>query len=585
MVGVAKTVKHKRSRLEELSIKNLGVIEAASVEFAPGLNVLTGETGAGKTMVITALSLVMGSKSDADLVRTGSERLTVTGRFQLPDPPSTKLAELLAEHEPELEAGSILLTRVIGKDGKSKANLAGVPATASVLTQFSTELIEIHGQHGALGLLKSSRQRDLLDQSCGASAVTALEKYRKNLEVFREIKRRVLDLTRSHDSRKEKIAELELLSSEFSKIAPKRDELEILDNRVALLEGTEEIRTSLTETLSFLSEEEAGIVTGLNRARKAAANLAGRISTFTSAQNRIENAFYDLSDLANEFSNYLDDLAADPAELEKSLTRRAALRSFAKKFGGDGEIAEQLERAIERGKAAAQEIQDLTGGAERVTQLQEELAKARMELLRDGESLSQIRIAGATVFAKSVSDELRDLAMPGAQFVCEVRPVLPSNDEFSDFGIDQVEMKFSAHSGGELLPISKAASGGELSRLMLAIEVVAVDQAPLGTYLFDEVDAGIGGKAALEVGKRLKRLAKIAQVIVVTHLPQVAIWADQHLVVNKDSSGAISESSITVLTGEARENEIARMLSGLSESEHAQEHARELLNLGKAHIE
>lgn len=585
MVGVAKTVKHKRSRLEELSIKNLGVIEAASVEFAPGLNVLTGETGAGKTMVITALSLVMGSKSDADLVRTGSERLTVTGRFQLPDPPSTKLAELLAEHEPELEAGSILLTRVIGKDGKSKANLAGVPATASVLTQFSTELIEIHGQHGALGLLKSSRQRDLLDQSCGATALTALEKYRKNLEVFREIKRRVLDLTRSHDSRKEKIAELELLSSEFSKIAPKRDELEILDNRIALLEGTEEIRTSLTEILSYLSEEEAGIVTGLNRARKAAANLAGRISTFTSAQNRIENAFYDLSDLANEFSNYLDDLAADPAELEKSLTRRAALRSFAKKFGGDGEIAEQLERAIERGKAAAQEIQDLTGGAERVTQLQEELAKARMELLRDGESLSQIRIAGATVFAKSVSDELRDLAMPGAQFVCEVRPVLPSNDEFSDFGIDQVEMKFSAHSGGELLPISKAASGGELSRLMLAIEVVAVDQAPLGTYLFDEVDAGIGGKAALEVGKRLKRLAKIAQVIVVTHLPQVAIWADQHLVVNKDSSGAISESSITVLTGEARENEIARMLSGLSESEHAQEHARELLNLGKAHIE
>ena len=585
MVGVAKTVKHKRSRLEELSIKNLGVIEAASVEFAPGLNVLTGETGAGKTMVITALSLVMGSKSDADLVRTGSERLTVTGRFQMPDPPSTKLAELLAEHEPELEAGSILLTRVIGKDGKSKANLAGVPATASVLTQFSTELIEIHGQHGALGLLKSSRQRDLLDQSCGATALTALEKYRKNLEVFREIKRRVLDLTRSHDSRKEKIAELELLSSEFSKIAPKRDELEILDNRIALLEGTEEIRTSLTEILSYLSEEEAGIVTGLNRARKAAANLAGRISTFTSAQNRIENAFYDLSDLANEFSNYLDDLAADPAELEKSLTRRAALRSFAKKFGGDGEIAEQLERAIERGKAAAQEIQDLTGGAERVTQLQEELAKARMELLRDGESLSQIRIAGATVFAKSVSDELRDLAMPGAQFVCEVRPVLPSNDEFSDFGIDQVEMKFSAHSGGELLPISKAASGGELSRLMLAIEVVAVDQAPLGTYLFDEVDAGIGGKAALEVGKRLKRLAKIAQVIVVTHLPQVAIWADQHLVVNKDSSGAISESSITVLTGEARENEIARMLSGLSESEHAQEHARELLNLGKAHIE
>jgi DNA repair protein RecN (Recombination protein N) len=585
MVGVAKTVKHKRSRLEELSIKNLGVIEAASVEFAPGLNVLTGETGAGKTMVITALSLVMGSKSDADLVRTGSERLTVTGRFQLPDPTSTKLAELLAEHEPELEAGSILLTRVIGKDGKSKANLAGVPATASVLTQFSTELIEIHGQHGALGLLKSSRQRDLLDQSCGATALTALEKYRKNLEVFREIKRRVLDLTRSHDSRKEKIAELELLSSEFSKIAPKRDELEILDNRIALLEGTEEIRTSLTEILSYLSEEEAGIVTGLNRARKAAANLAGRISTFTSAQNRIENAFYDLSDLANEFSNYLDDLAADPAELEKSLTRRAALRSFAKKFGGDGEIAEQLERAIERGKAAAQEIQDLTGGTERVTQLQEELAKARMELLRDGESLSQIRIAGATVFAKSVSDELRDLAMPGAQFVCEVRPVLPSNDEFSDFGIDQVEMKFSAHSGGELLPISKAASGGELSRLMLAIEVVAVDQAPLGTYLFDEVDAGIGGKAALEVGKRLKRLAKIAQVIVVTHLPQVAIWADQHLVVNKDSSGAISESSITVLTGEARENEIARMLSGLSESEHAQEHARELLNLGKAHIE
>ena len=580
---MANSKKSGRSRLNELTIRNLGVIEEAAIEFAPGLNVLTGETGAGKTMVVTALSLIAGGKTDSDLIRLGCERLSVAGTFSLPERPTTNLESLLSEHDPEIEDNSIILTRTITREGKSKASLSGAPTTSSTLATFANELIEIHGQHGALALTKGSRQRDLLDNFSGDRALDAISKYQVAYENFREIRRRLFDLNKSESSRFSKIQELEQLLKDDAKLQPKIGEFEDLERKIALSENVEELRINLGEVVSTLSAEEIGALVQIDRARKALNALSAKDERFLEQSKRADSAFFDLSDLANESATLLESFGEDLAPLDDLLTRKAALRNFAKKYGGDGDLAEQLPRALERAKAAKNEIADLSGGEERVAALKSELNDARKELLKAAKFLSDVRVEAAVRLTTAVNKEIAELAMPNARFACEVSAQdNPKDEDFDATGINEISMKFSAHQNGELLPISKAASGGELSRLMLAIEVVAAGNSPLGTYLFDEVDSGIGGKAALEVGKRLKKLALDSQVIVVTHLPQVAIWADRHLIVNKDSSGSISESSISLATGLARESEIARMLSGISDSEHAQEHARELLDLGKA---
>lgn len=580
---MANSKKSGRSRLNELTIRNLGVIEEAAIEFAPGLNVLTGETGAGKTMVVTALSLIAGGKTDSDLIRLGCERLSVAGTFSLPERPTTNLESLLSEHDPEIEDNSIILTRTITREGKSKASLSGAPTTSSTLATFANELIEIHGQHGALALTKGSRQRDLLDNFSGDRALDAISKYQVAYENFREIRRRLFDLNKSESSRFSKIQELEQLLKDDAKLQPKIGEFEDLERKIALSENVEELRINLGEVVSTLSAEEIGALVLIDRARKALNALSAKDERFLEQSKRADNAFFDLSDLANESATLLESFGEDLAPLDDLLTRKAALRNFAKKYGGDGDLAEQLPRALERAKAAKNEIADLSGGEERVAALKSELNDARKELLKAAKFLSDVRVEAAVRLTTAVNEEIAELAMPNARFACEVSAQdNPKDEDFDATGINEISMKFSAHQNGELLSISKAASGGELSRLMLAIEVVAAGNSPLGTYLFDEVDSGIGGKAALEVGKRLKKLALDSQVIVVTHLPQVAIWADRHLIVNKDSSGSISESSISIATGLVRESEIARMLSGISDSEHAQEHARELLDLGKA---
>ena len=580
---MANSKKSGRSRLNELTIRNLGVIEEAAIEFAPGLNVLTGETGAGKTMVVTALSLIAGGKTDSDLIRLGCERLSVAGTFSLPERPTTDLEGLLSEHDPEIEDNSIILTRTINREGKSNASLSGAPTTSSTLATFANELIEIHGQHGALALTRSSRQRDLLDNFSGDRARDAISKYQVAYENFREIRRRLFDLKKSESSRFSKIQELEQLLKDDAKLQPKIGEFEDLERKIALSENVEELRINLGEVVSTLSAEEIGALVLIDRARKALNALSAKDERFLEQSKRADSAFFDLSDLANESATLLESFGEDLAPLDDLLTRKAALRSFAKKYGGDGDLGEQLPRALERAKAAKNEIADLSGGEERVAALKSELNDARKELLKAAKFLSDVRVEAAVRLTTAVNKEIAELAMPNARFACEVSAQdNPKDEDFDATGINEISMKFSAHQNGELLSISKAASGGELSRLMLAIEVVAAGNSPLGTYLFDEVDSGIGGKAALEVGKRLKKLALDSQVIVVTHLPQVAIWADRHLIVNKDSSGSISESSISIATGLARESEIARMLSGVSDSEHAQEHARELLDLGKA---
>lgn len=577
---VSKKSASTRSHLQEISIRGLGVIDNAQVEFKPGLNVITGETGAGKTMLLTALNLILGGKADSDLVRTGQERLTTSGRFLLPNPITPEIKELLEQNDAIIEEGAILLNRNVAKDGKSRALVSGVSTTAAILNELSEHLIEVHGQHANQVLSKPAKQREVLDSYCDAEISPVLKEYRGELEEYLSLKKQIEELTKASRDKERLIRELSELDGEYRKIKPQGDELNVLDNLISKLGSIEELRIAATGASEALNHEEQGGLNSLQHSKRYLHAARGKDPNLDEIQERISEALFNLIDASGDLQRYLDGLEADPNALENALQRRSLLLSFSKKYGTSTDRQECYNEAIERGVLAGERIKDLDGGDERIAQLAKEVEKKREALLKCAARLTAIRTAAAIKFAKQVEQELQLLAMPKARLSVTVNSRTGQSDsDFQSFGLDEIQILFSAHIGGDLLPIAKAASGGELSRLMLGIEVVIAHSYPVGTYIFDEVDAGVGGKAALDVGRRLKRLAGEAQVIVVTHLPQVAIWADHHIKVEKNNEGAVTESSIRAISESERELEIARMLSGVEGSEHAQEHARELLNL------
>ena len=569
-----------RSHLQEITIRGLGVIDNAQVEFKSGLNVITGETGAGKTMLLTALNLILGGKADSDLVRTGQERLTTSGRFLLPSPIPSEMKLLLEENDVVIEEGAILLNRNVAKDGKSRAMVSGASTTAAILSELSEQLIEVHGQHANQVLSKPAKQREVLDSFCNQDISPVLKEYREDLEEYLALKKQVEELTKASRDKERLVRELSELDSEYRKLKPKNDELTHLDNLISKLGSIEDLRIAATGASEALAHEEQGGLNSLQHSKKYLQAARGKDPHLDEIQERISEALFNLIDTAGDLQRYLDGLEADPNALENALQRRSLLLNFSKKYGESTDRQACYIEAIERGVLAGDRIKDLDGGDERISQLTKEVNKKREALLKIANRLTGIRNAAGIEFARQVERELQLLAMPKARLSVAVHSRSGQTDsDFQSFGLDEVQILFSAHSGGDLLPVSKAASGGELSRLMLGIEVVVAHSYPVGTYIFDEVDAGVGGKAALDVGRRLKALAEEAQVIVVTHLPQVAIWADHHIKVEKNSDGAVTESSIRAITDSERELEIARMLSGVEGSEHAQEHARELLNL------
>jgi DNA repair protein RecN (Recombination protein N) len=578
--AVSKKGERKGSLLEEINIRSLGLIDSATIEFREGFNVITGETGAGKTMLLNALALILGQKADADYIRQGQDRAVVSGRFRLPEKISEDLSALINEHEPEIEESSILLSRQLGRDGKSKAQLSGSSTTASTLISFADQLIEIHGQHANLVLTKANKQREILDIFAGQGFSIALLAYQDALKSYQVLRKEIAELKKALGDRDSEIKSLEELVNDFAKLKPQGSELSQLEALISKLESVEDLRIASLGAQQALSDEEAGALNSLHSAKKSLTGAKGRDAQLDQIADAISEKLFDLIDAASDLDRYLDSLSADPQALELAQSRRAALSSFAKKYGSASDKSEALSEAIVKAEGARNRIKDLSGGDDRLAEMGRELEELRAKLLDAAETLSVLRADSAKKLSSSVTKELVELAMAKAVFEVRIESRDGgSDDHFSPFGLDEVFMLFTAHSGGELLPVSKAASGGELSRLMLALEVVLAGSYPLGTYVFDEVDAGVGGKAALEVGRRLRKLAMNSQVIVVTHLPQVALWADNHILVEKDSNGLLSSTSIKSLSDQEREIEIARMLSGIEESEHAQDHARELLNL------
>ena len=569
----------ERTFLEEIHIKNIGVITGAALEFSRGLTVLTGETGAGKTMVLTALNLVLGGKTESTLVRSGEDRLSASALFSIPKARVSNFEELGLE----VEEGTLTISRNVTKDGKSKAVASGVAVSASTLAEASAHLIEIHGQSSGLSITKGSRQRELLDRFAGESLNKTLSTYQQNLHEYTSIKSRINDLKKSVATREEALAALELFSKTINKLSPKANEFKSIDDEISKLSSVEELRVAITFALSALENDGSGAITALGQAKKSLDAVKAKDSQVEKFSDEFNDAFFILADLMPNLTSYLDSLEADPERLDQLQERKSELSTFVKKYGELPDLDQSLLALIEKSKTVSAQLEDLSGGEERIGALEKELSQIKKNLLTEAKSLSKIRNQVASKLADEVSTEMHALSMPQTNLRIEIAS--PDYDaalkesDFTTSGCDSVSMFLQTHLDGPLVSLAKGASGGEMSRVMLALEVVIAASNPVGTYIFDEVDAGVGGAAAIEVGRRLHALSKNAQVIVVTHLPQVAAWGDSHYVVEKSIDGTVVSSGVNRVDGDERVIEIARMLAGLQESSSAKEHASELLEL------
>ena len=564
--------KVSKSSLEEISIRSLGVIESSNIQFKPGLTVLTGETGAGKTMVLTALGLVLGSKSDSDLVRAGQERAVVTGRFSVP----LQIQDEILASGGEVEDDCVVITRTLSSQGKSRVLVGSAVSSAATVSSFALSLVEIHAQSSSSKLMKPAVSRELLDRYGGID----LTQYQEIFTQYQEISLRIEELKNQLLQRDKEIDLLTEFAQEFSKLSPVSGELVKIENEIAKLGSVEQLNQVVSSALNLLEDEDLSALNLLQQMRKSLDSVAGKDRDLDQITERFTESLLNLQDIGSDLTSYLSSLEADPSRFAQLQDRKSALSSLLKKYGKGSDKDLAFEELIADGLGAKQKLADLSGGSDRITELEKQKLDIFSKMKISAVKLANDRKINAEKLSKLVTSEIRNLSMPNSQFVIS-QSTLDSDKpgSYTAYGLDEIAILFAAHTGATPLPLSKVASGGELSRVMLALEVVIAEAEPIGTYIFDEVDAGVGGKAAVEIGRRLAKLSKSAQVIVITHLPQVAVWADNHLVVKKSESGSVTQSDVKEMSADERKVEIARMLSGQEDSQTAQEHASELLTI------
>ena len=564
--------KVSKSSLEEISIRSLGVIESSNIQFKPGLTVLTGETGAGKTMVLTALGLVLGSKSDSDLVRAGQERAVVTGRFSVP----LQIQDEILASGGEVEDDCVVITRTLSSQGKSRVLVGSAVSSAATVSSFAQSLVEIHAQSSSSKLMKPAVSRELLDRYGGID----LTQYQEIFTQYQEISLRIQELKNQLLQRDKEIDLLTEFAQEFSKLSPVSGELVKIENEIAKLGSVEQLNQVVSSTLNLLEDEDLSALNLLQQMRKSLDSVAGKDRDLDQITERFTESLLNLQDIGSDLTSYLSSLEADPSRFAQLQDRKSALSSLLKRYGKGSDKDLAFEELIADGLGAKQKLADLSGGSDRISELEKQKLDIFSKMKISAIQLADDRKIAAEKLSKLVTSEIRNLSMPNSQFVIS-QSTLDSDKSgsYTAYGLDEIAILFAAHTGATPLPLSKVASGGELSRVMLALEVVIAEAEPIGTYIFDEVDAGVGGKAAVEIGRRLAKLSKSAQVIVITHLPQVAVWADNHLVVKKSESGSVTQSDVKEMSADERKVEIARMLSGQEDSQTAQEHASELLTI------
>jgi DNA repair protein RecN (Recombination protein N) len=574
--------------LLEMRLRGLGVIRDAVLELGPGLTVVTGETGAGKTMVVTGLGLLMGGRSDPGAVREGSANASVEGRI-LVDPRGAA-ADRAVEAGAELDDGDVLIaSRTVTAEGRSRATLGGRSVPVGVLSELAEHLVAVHGQSDQLRLKSAARQREALDRFAGPAVAEVSSRYR---QTWRELHQVEADLDRITTMGRERAQEAELLRlgvGEVERVDPKPGEDADLRAEAQRLAYAEELRGAASVAHVSLTGDpdasgEAGDVAALvAEARRALDQVRSHDDRLAALADRLGEVAVLVTDVAAECASYVDEVESDPLRLAAVEDRRAVLSGLTRAYG------ETIDAVLDWAQIAGLRLLELDGDDERLDQLRVRRDALRAALGEAAGELSRARTEAATRLAGAVTAELAELAMPDAQLVVEVSqrpdphglPVTlaagPTLLAVGPEGVDDVEILLVPHPGAPARPVARGASGGELSRVMLGLEVVLGAADPVPTFVFDEVDAGVGGAAALGIGRRLARLAASSQVLVVTHLPQVAAFADRHLVVRKSSDGAVTESGVETLDAPGRVLELARMLGGMADSGSAQAHAEELL--------
>lgn len=566
--------------LEELRITSLGVIEESVLELGPGFTAITGETGAGKTMVVTAVGLLLGGRADTGAVRTGARAARVEGLVHAFEASTPALAAAVDAVGGEIEDGRLVLARQISAEGRSRAFAGGAAVPVSALSSLADSLVALHGQSDEHRLLQPAAQRDALDSFAGEPALRLRDRFQKGYAALRATEGELAEVVRSSRERAREADLLRLGLGEVEAVAPQPGEDVALAAEEGRLGFADTLRTAAEQAREWLSADDGpDALSTVSAARKLLDGVREHDQEAAALADRLAEISYLLSDVAADVSSYAAGLETDPVRLAAVSERRAALVALTRKYG------ETVEDVLAWAEHAAARLLDLDDTDGRIAELTSRRDRIRIELAALAGALSASRAEAALDLGRVVTAELHSLAMPHAELrvsvsVTDDEDGLAVGDRrlrFTPTGVDDVELLLAANRGAEPRPLGKGASGGELSRVMLAVEVALAATNPVPTFVFDEVDAGVGGKAAVELGRRLALLARHAQVLVVTHLPQVAAFADRHVVVVKSTDGTVTTAGLTVLDDAGRVGELSRMLAGLEESRTARAHAEELL--------
>ena len=560
--------------LTYLRIRDLGVIEDATLEPAPGLTVVTGETGAGKTLVVTGLGLLLGQRGDAGLVRHGAQRALIDGGFAGVEALMGRLGELGVELDDGVDGPELLVSRQVGPQGRTRAALGGLAVPLGSLTDVVGELATIHGQSEQVRLAAPERQREMLDRAAGPALAQVLAEYRADFALRRAALAERDSLRTDALSRAREADMLRFGLGEIDAVSPQPGEDEALAVEAHRLQSIDDLRALAVQADAALSGgdeiEQPGAVGLVGQARKALESLSRQDETTVALPAAAAAALETVSDLAAQVASYLSSVEADPVRLEAITARRAALQGLTRKYG------RTVDEVLIWAEVSRRRLDSLESSDQRISELSARIEDLDGQLATRAGIITELRTSAAGALSASVAGELAALAMPNSVVEFRLEPL----DELGPYGAESVHVLLSANLGAPAAPLAKVASGGELSRVRLALEVVlagmAADEARQ-TFVFDEIDSGVGGAVGLEIGARLARLASGAQVIVVTHLAQVAAWADRHFVVEKADVGAKTTASVREVTGDARVSEVARMMGGLADSQAGLQHARDLL--------
>jgi DNA repair protein RecN (Recombination protein N) len=560
--------------IEEISIRHLGVIGEARLPLGPGFTALTGETGAGKTMVVTALGLLLGDRADTGAIRSGSGQALVEGHWHVDE--RGPVADRVRDAGGDLDGGALILSRSISQEGRSRAVVGGRSTPVGVLNEIGQQLVVVHGQSDQIRLKSATAQREALDRFAGPELAGVLGDYQEVFRRWNEAQAELDVLVAERDRRAREAEDLRLAMTEIESAAPRRGEDAELTERADRLTNIEDLRLAAAQAHDLISseslDEARDALSLLDSARRTIDRVSGHDSELATIAEAIANAGFVVGELATQLSSYLASLDSDGGrELESVQERRAELANLMRKYGPS------LDEVIDYLDSGSGRLMELDHDTDRIESLRVEVDADRARVMMLADRLSDLRRVAGIRLSERVTGELGALAMGSARITVDVT----QRDDYTASGRDVVAILLQPHPGAEPRPLGRGASGGELSRVMLALEVVIAATDPVPTFIFDEVDAGVGGASAIEIGRRLARLAQTAQVIVVTHLAQVAAFATNHLRVVKDSDGAVTASSVQQLHGDERIAEMARLLSGLPDSESGLTHARELIQTAR----